>query len=192
MANRYEKEVLGYSTIAVVLEDNIWEFGKPKEKAKINIPLLMPLQEPSTAVKVVEIRNPKVGPVKVRETQNYIELYLPDNLYTYPTEDNVRNANRKVLDNAKKKLGASTKISSDEKTAKKKGNKLIRMVEKDTKLVITVVDGYALEENVKILFKFDDFDENNVGVKESTNGADKKAATRSGSSVGGHGGHYTK
>lgn len=176
MANRYEKEVLGYSTIAVVLEDNIWEFGKAKKKAKINIPLLMPLQEPSSAVKVVEIKNPKVGQVKVKETRNYIELYLPDNLYTYPTEGDVKNANR-TLFGAKK----GNKADTGKNSATKKG--LIRMVEKDTKLVITVVDGYALEENVKILFKFDDFDEDNVGYAEDShhgvNKSDKAAATRS-------------
>lgn len=172
MANRYEKQVLGYSTIAVVLEDNIWEYGKPKKKAKINIPLIMPLQEPSSAVKVVEIKNNKVGPVKVRETQNFIEIYLPDNLYTYPTEGDVKNANR-TLFGAKKGNAADNGKNS----ATKKG--LVRMVEKDTKLVITVVDGYALEENVKILFKFDDFDENNVGTKEDANGKKHADALRS-------------
>lgn len=192
MANKYEQSVLGFPTIAVVMEDSIWEFGKKKEKAKINIPAIMPLQEPSSAVKFVT-KHKKGKLLVVPETQNYIELFLPDDLYTFPVEGGTKinpksgSFGNKVTHGSGSAAesssgGSKGTISGSSKAAKTKKKSLYRIVEKDTKLVIIVIDGYAVEENIKILFKYDDFDENNMGAKESghhgLSTASKNAALR--------------
>ena len=157
MANKFTNRVLGLQpTIAVVMEDSIWEYGKEKEKAKINIEELMILQEPGPATKKVRVTNGKVGQIKVEKTQNFIEMYLPDSLYTYPKEGEMEEADKQLF-GAKK---TTMKFVDSE------SKKMIRIVEAKTKLTIFVINGELKEENIKILGKYDDFDKNAKGKKE--------------------------
>ena len=168
MASRYGTNVLKYPTKAIVLEDNIWEFGKAKEKAKINIPMLMPLQEPAeTTLMSVKKSNKKIKNKKVEKTVNYVEIYLPDSVYTYPTMGEVSNEDPTLY-------GASEEnpLNTGENGPKKKG--LTRIVKKNTMLMIIFIDSIALADNIKVIGKFDDYEEekkkrgNTGGMSELT------------------------
>ena len=80
MSSKYSEIATGMTTLAVVIEDNIWEYGKKKKKAKINIPILMPLQEQVPTVTVVERYSKRIKKKKVEKTVNYLEIFLPDTL----------------------------------------------------------------------------------------------------------------
>jgi hypothetical protein len=162
-SKKYEKDIVSEPTIAVVLEDNIWEYGEKKKKAKINIPSLMPLQKiAESAVSLTVDTNDKVKQKKIEKTQNFIEIFLPDSLYTYPSEDKVKNKSQSLY-------GAKETNPANNGTNGKYVKSMVRRVNKETKLVIVVVDGYVREENIKVLFKFDDYEEGRTGHHGVTN-----------------------
>ena len=153
MASRYSKEILKHPTKAIVLEDNIWEFGKAKEKAKINIPVLMPLQEPAETTKVTTRKtNKKIKNKKVERTVNYVEIYLPDSVYTYPTTADIPNDNPTLIGASK-----NNPKNTGENGETKRG--LTRIVKKNTMLTVLIIDSIALADNIKVLGKYDDYDE---------------------------------
>lgn len=161
----YEKGILASPMIAVVLEDNVWPYGEEKLKAKINIPSLMPAQElPKKIVSFKEKTTALVEPVSIKHTQNFIEIFLPDELYTYPSENMEKNPSQSLF-------GAKSGHALDDGTNGKYKKGLVRRVDKETKLVIIVVGGRVREENIKVLFKYDDYEE------ESKHGG-KSDATR--------------
>lgn len=153
MASKYSKNILKYPTKAIVIEDNVWAFGKAKKKAKINIPALMPLQKAAeTTLVTVKKTNKKIKNKKVEKTKNYIEIYLPDSIYTYPTVAEIKNDSATLR-------GASWKNPkrTDDNGQTKKA--LTRIVKKNTRLMITFIDSVAMADNIKVLGKFDDYEE---------------------------------
>ncbi len=153
MASRYSKKILEGPTKAIVIENNIWAFGKAKEKAKINIPALMPLQKAAETTTVTKKKtNKKIKNKVVEQTLNYIEIYLPDSIYTYPTTAEIVNDEATIK-------GASWKNPkrTDDNGQTKKA--LTRIVRKNTQLMITFIDGIALSDNIKVLGKYDDYEE---------------------------------
>lgn len=171
MASDYSNKSVTFPTLAVVMEENIWEYGKEKTKAKINIPVLMPLQELAPTVSMKENLNSLVKDKKIEKTVNYVEIFLPDSLYTYPVEGNVKNKNQKLY-GAK----STNKLDNGKNGSKVKG--MIRKVDQYTKLVILIVDGEARAENIKVLFKFDDYENENGGKKNGVSQLTNKSALR--------------
>ena len=171
MSSKYSEIATGMTTLAVVIEDNIWEYGKKKKKAKINIPILMPLQEQVPTVTVVERYSKRIKKKKVEKTVNYLEIFLPDSLYTYPENSWVKNPNQKLY-GAK----ASHYLDNGTNGAKRKG--LTRIVHALTKIVIVIIDNDAKPQNIKVISKFDDYladeEEKEHGVTKSA----RTAATR--------------
>lgn len=177
--SKYFDKIKSFSTKGVVIEDNIWYFGKPKEKAKVNIPTLLPLQEPSEITKFIKkASNIFIKDSSVQQTRNYIEIYLPDSLYTYPSEGDVENENPKIR-------GASK--NNKKRTANNGETKegLVREVKKNTEIMLFFIDGKVEHKNIKILGRYDDFDEeaalqySNYGNKLSSSA--KQSGTRYGS-----------
>lgn len=153
MASKYSKNILKYPTKAIVIEDNIWAFGKAKKKAKINIPALMPLQKPAeTTLVTVKKTNKKIKNKAVEKTINYIEVYLPDSIYTYPTTAEITNDEATL----KGASWSNPKRTEDNGQTKKA---LTRIVKKNTRLMITFIDSVAMADNIKILGKYDDYEE---------------------------------
>lgn len=182
MANSYSEEVLRYPTKGIVIEDNIWAFGKPKTKTKINIPVLMPLQEKAETTKeTIKKTNSKIKNKEVEKTANYIEIYLPDSVYTYPTElDDLPNESPTIK-------GASKKNSkrTDENGETIKG--LSRIVKKNTAVILIFIDGKADPGNIKCIGKFDDYEEERILNGANTGGITRttsESATRTATSTG--------
>ena len=181
MASKYSQEIVKIPTKGIVLEDNVWEFGKPKKKAKINIPALLPLQEPSEIVKK-SVRKTNAGIVEkvVERTLNYIEIYLPDSLYTYPTDYEVENEEPEIR-GASKENPKRTEKNGETKPG------LVRLVKKNTQLMLIIMDAVAIEDNIRIIGKYDDFDPEKEEAEESklagyVSTSTRKSAKRSGSS----------
>lgn len=182
-ASKYFEKMKSISFRGVVMEDNIWYFGEPKEMAKINVPMLLPGQEPAEITKfikkpsnrhIINVNNPP-------EALNYIEIYLPDNMYTFPTDGDVINKNPKIK-GAKKTNPKRTKNNGETKEG------LIRIVKKNTEIMLFFLNGIPTYDNIKVLGRYDDFDkeaaiqESNFGSRVS--GATKAAGTRYGSAKG--------
>lgn len=171
MANTYSTETLRYPTKGVVIEDNIWEFGKPKTKSKVNIPVLMPLQEPAeTTRETTKKTNPKIKNKEVSKTANYIEIYLPDSVYTYPTELELENENPTIR-------GASKKNPKRTEDNGETTKGLSRIVKKNTAVILVFIDGKADPGNIKCIGKFDDYEEERILNGANTGGITKLTET---------------
>lgn len=167
MSNSYSIDALRYPTKGIVLEDNIWEFGKPKTKSKVNIPILMPLQEPAeTTLETTKKSNSKIKDKEVKKSANYIEIYLPDSVYTYPTEVELENE-KPTIRGASKKNPKRT----DENGETIDG--LSRIVRKNTAVILIFIDGKADPGNIKCIGKFDDYEEEKILNGANTGGITK-------------------
>ena len=164
MASKYFDDIKGFPTKGIVMEENIWPFGQFKEKAKINIPVLLPLQEPAETTKYVKKKsNAGIADREIEETHNYVELYLPDSIYTFPTEAEMENEECTIR-------GAS---KDNPKRTEENGETiegLTRIVKKNTELMLFIIDGIPKITNIKILGRFDDIEE--AELKESNYGKD--------------------
>jgi hypothetical protein len=160
MSSQYSKEAVKYPTKGIVLEDNFWNYGQKKTKTKVNIPVIMPLQEPAeTTIKTEKKTNSRIKDTKVEQTVNYVEIYLPDFVYTYPTEEEIDNAN-KTLHGATSDYvpeGSDTPLDNGSNGEFVKG--LARVVRKNTRLIIIFIDGQATPGNIKCIGGFDDAEE---------------------------------
>lgn len=153
MATRYSETIMQFPTKGIVMEDNIWEYGKPKKKAKVNIPAMMPLQDPAETTVVTKKKSNKgIIDKSVDKTVNYVEIYLPDSVYTYPTESELENEEPEII-GASKKNPKRTEENGETKTG------LARIVKKNTRLIVLVIDGIAIADNIKVIAKFDDYEE---------------------------------
>ena len=153
MASKYFDKIKGFTTKGIVMEDSVWPFGQAKEKAKINIPVLLPLQEPAETTKYVKKKsNAGITDRGVEETHNYIELFLPDSVYTFPTDAEVENENCTIH-------GASKENPKRTEENGETTEGLTRIVKKKTRLMLFIIDGIAIADNIKILGRFDDFEE---------------------------------
>lgn len=167
MSNTYSKETLRYPTKGIVLEDNLWEFGKEKTKCKVNIPVLMPLQEAAETTKETVLKtNKKIKNKTVNETVNYVEIYLPDSVYTYPTEADLENSEATVLGASK-----SNPIRTEKNGETKRG--LTRIIKKNTAIILIFIDGKADPGNIKCLGKFDDYEPEKIMDGGNTGGISK-------------------
>ena len=153
MASKYFEGIKGLPTKGIVLEDSVWPFGQAKEKAKINIPVLLPLQEPAETTKYVKKKsNAGIMDRGVEETHNYVELFLPDSVYTFPTDAEVENENCTIR-------GASKENPKRTEENGETTEGLTRIVKKNTRLMLFIIDGIPIADNIKILGRFDDFEE---------------------------------
>ena len=147
--------------------------------AKINIPMLLPGQEPAEITKYLRKKsNRHISDISEPEALNYIEIFLPDNMYTFPTDGDVANPHAKIK-GAKKTNPKRTKNNGETKEG------LIRIVKKNTEIMLFFLNGELTYDNIKVLGRYDDFDkeaalqESNFGSRVS--GATKAAGTRYGS-----------
>lgn len=181
MANKYSMDALKYPVKGIVIEDNIWEFGKPKTKSKVNIPILMPLQEPAETTIVTEKKtNKKIQNREIKKSANYIEIYLPDSVYTYPTELELENEEPTIR-------GASKKNPKRTETNGETTKGLSRIVRKNTAVVLLFIDGKADPGNIKCLGKYDDYEEERILNGVNTGGITKlteESATRTATNTG--------
>ena len=185
----YGEKVLEHPTIATVIEDNYWYYGKPKTKAKINIPAIMTLQEPAEPTTFTEKKsNSRIKDQTVDKTVNYVEIFVPDSCYTYPSERKVKN-DKKTLHGATADYIPEGKTKPlDNGTNGEKKLAMVRVLPKNTRLTILFIDGEATIENIKVLGKFDDatevVDPSLAGNKLGNTGGISKltasSATRSG------------
>lgn len=181
-SSNYLKKIIQYSMRGVVLEDNIWYFGEPKEMAKVNVPMLFPEQEPAEIVKYIKKKtNRHIADEAAPEALNYIEIYLPDNMYTFPTDGDVVNPHPKIK-GAKKTNPKRTKNNGETKEG------LIRIVKKNTEIMLFFLNGIPTYDNIKVLGRYDDFDKeaemqtSNFGNRTSASA--KASGTRYGSAKG--------
>ena len=118
---------------------------------------------------------------EVEKTANYIEIYLPDSVYTYPTElDDLSNESPTIR-------GASKKNPkrTDENGETIKG--LSRIVKKNTAVILIFIDGKADPGNIKCIGKFDDYEEERILNGANTGGITRttsESATRTATSTG--------
>lgn len=170
MANKYSEDALKYPVKGIVMEDNIWEFGKAKRKCKVNIPVLMPLQDPAETTKQVEKKtNAKIKDKTTDKTANYIEIYLPDSVYTYPTDTELENENATIKGASK----SNPKRTADNGETK---NSLARVIKKNTAIVLIFVNGRCDPGSIKCLGKYDDYEKSKV-LKGNTGGISNLTAT---------------
>lgn len=158
MANGVYSEVtLSYPTKAIVIEDNYWYYGEPKTKVKINIPAIMALQEPVETTMFTEKRsNPRIVDASIDKTVNYIEVYVPDSCYTYPTEDMVNNNNKTLHGATSTYVPDGHTKPLDNGTNGEKVLKMVRILPKNTRLVVLFLDGEAKADNIVVICKYDD------------------------------------
>lgn len=164
------KNIIGHPIKGVVIEDNIWEYGKEKEKAKVYIMDLTPLQEPPEYIRFEEEKSGRIRDTEMEMTRNYIEMLLPDAVYTYPTEGMVENEEQTLF-------GATRDHPLNDGTNGAEIEGMVRIVPAGTVLMVLIIDGNVREENIHVLYKQDDYDENSEvhhGETEHT----RKAALR--------------
>ena len=157
MSSPYSNKIIQYPTKGVVIEDNFWYYGKPKTKAKVNIPAIMTLQEPSEPIIITEKKtNGRIHDKEVDKTLNYLEMYIPDFLYTFPTEEDLANNNQTVFGASKKYKHpiSKKKMNSGKKGSTVKG--MARVVRKNTRIIIIFLDGLAKAGNIICIGRLDD------------------------------------
>jgi hypothetical protein len=148
---------LDYPTRAIVIEDNYWYYGKPKTKAKISIPAIMTLQERPEPISFIEKKsNSRIKDKTVDKTLNYIEMYVPDNCYTYPSETKAKNDHQTLHGATEDYIPEGHTKPLDNGTNGEKKLKMVRVLPKNTRLMIVFIDGEARIENIKIIGKYDD------------------------------------
>ncbi len=191
----YSKDLLKEPTIATVIEDSFWYYGKAKPKAKVNIQKVLTLQETVEPTLYTEIKsNSKVRDQQVKKTVNYIEMYIPDEYYTYPSEQKVKN-DKQTLHGATADYipEGHTKPLDNGKNGEKKLT-MARVIYKNTRFTVTFIDGEINEsengdnKSIKIIGRTDDAVESEdatlIGNKLGNTGGISKltasSATRSG------------
>ena len=153
----YSKEILKYPTKAIVVEDNFWYYGKQKTKTKINIPAIMSLQEPADTTTVsTKKTNKMIKDTYVQKTLNYVEVYVPDACYTYPTEEEIKNDKQTVFGATKDYIPEGKSKPIDNGINGEKVTGMARVIRKNTRLIVIFIDGEATADNIKVLCKFDD------------------------------------
>ena len=141
--------------IGIVLEDNIWRYGDPKTKSKIYIPLLSPMESREELSSTVNIKRRLIKNAKLQnEKINYIEVYIPDNIYTIPQEFDILNDDMTIR-------GAKKNDPRLDGTNGRYINNLTRIVPKNTRLLISFMDP-SDESEIKIIGKADDYEEEKI------------------------------
>lgn len=141
--------------IGIVLEDNIWRYGDPKTKAKIYIPLLSPMESRDELSSTINIKRRIIKNAKLQnEKINYIEVYIPDSIYTIPQEFDILNDDMKIR-------GAKKNDPRLDGTNGRYINNLTRIVPKNTRLLISFMDP-SDESEIKIIGKADDYEEEKI------------------------------
>lgn len=152
--NFYQELDLKYPEMGIVLEDTFWNYGDKKEKAKIGIPVLLPMESRNS----VSINKYK---------SNYIEAYIPDAYYTYPTNETLVNKDPEIRGQREDKLNG------------KKGTTitgLTRMIPKGTKVIIVFIGGNISEP--KVIGKYDDQEQDEIDNIRDFSGGGKDEPIR--------------
>ena len=128
-------------TIATVIEDNYWYYGKPKTPVKVNIGRLFTLQEKADPTTFIEVKsNSSIHDRPVQRTVNYLEIDVPDAYYTYPTEEKVKN-NKKTLHGATADyIPEGHTKPLDNGTNGEKKLAMVRKLPKNTRLAVIFID----------------------------------------------------
>lgn len=153
----YGSQALNYPTKAIVVEDNYWYYGKPKTKAKINIPAVMTLLDPSEPTSWIEKKsNKRIKDRTIEKTLNYVEIFVPDSCYTYPSENKIKNDKQTLHGATEDYIPEGHTKPLDNGTNGEKKLSMVRVLPKNTRLMIIFIDGQAMVDNIKVIGKFDD------------------------------------
>ena len=117
--------------IGIMMEDLVWDLSKTKPKAKINIPILMPLErnnQPTTQTNFINAEggNSIVGSKTTYTTSNYITLDIPTHLFPKPVET-------EYIENGLVKTRSITTIP------------------KDTEVIIVFIGGYIKLDMIRVI-----------------------------------------
>ena len=144
-ATSFGTQSLQVPTIATVMEDNYWYYGKQKTPVKVNIGRLFTLPkekaEPTTFIE--NKSNPIIHDQTInngKKVLNYILIDVPDAYYTYPSERKVKN-DKKTLHGATADYvpeGHSKPLDNGTNGEKKLA--MVRVLPKNTRLAIIFLD----------------------------------------------------
>ena len=90
----YENLDLKYPELGILLEDNIWNISGSKSKAKVNIPILLPLESGSSSGATSTTYKKTSGNIantkNSYQSSNYILLDIPSYMYPSANKDGNR------------------------------------------------------------------------------------------------------
>lgn len=144
----FGQQSLEGTTIATVIEDNYWYYGKQKTPVKVNIGRLFTLQDMAEPTTFINIKtNPNIHDQTVQKTVNYVEIDVPDAYYTYPSERKVKN-DKKTLHGATADYipdGATKPLDNGTNGEKKLA--MVRVLPKNTRLAVVFIDNDLGNDN---------------------------------------------